>query len=112
MSTEFRTAASDTWVCTRWAKRTALDAGCMAFDFGSAAQFSDLENLALSEMGDLQLLGEDGTRTTLFDLLVAGTSSALMGRRLAATFGESCGVVAVGDGELLDRLGLTGLDAD
>lgn len=107
MSTEFRTADTDEWVATRWFRRTAREAGGQAFDFGSARRFEALEMLALD--ADVALVGEDGTRTTLADLLVDGTSPALLGLRLVPTFGEFCGTVEVGSGELLDRLGLDGL---
>jgi hypothetical protein len=110
MSTEFRTANTDEWVCTRWCKGEAVRSGGQAFDFGSEPRFRLMESLVLD--ADLDLLGEDGTRTTLFELLVTGTSPALLGHRLVPTFGEFGGTVALGDGELMDRLGMTGLGED
>ena len=98
MSTEYRHAHIDQWVCTRWACRRILDAGGMAFDFGSPDRLD-----ALMLGGDFPVASESGHVTTLF-AIVGGDEC--MGREFRPTFVEFCGTVALGSGELLDRLGL------
>jgi hypothetical protein len=59
MSTEYRHASTDEWVCTRWACRRILDDGAMAFDFGSPDR---LDAFVLG--GDLPVASESGHVTS------------------------------------------------
>lgn len=118
MSTEFRTVKGDYWVCTRYAG--TRHPGELTFDFGSVERFNHLEQLALVEA--VPIYGEDGVETNLTDLLVYSVGPALCMMRVAddgtvywssplrmvPTFGRFGGTVAVGDGEIFDRLGITG----
>lgn len=86
VSTEFRTASTEGWVATRWASRTAIDAGKQAFDFGSQEWFEELERFALET--DMDLVSENGERCTLRQLLWSTEASCGNDRLTAPTFGE------------------------
>ncbi len=103
MSTELRTTDTGEWVCTRWCKKGSREQGLQSVEWGSRERLERWEQLSLET--DVELTLEDGTTTTLRELLLWGTSTSLLGKRLDVTCGEWGGTVELGSGELLDRLG-------
>jgi hypothetical protein len=103
VSTEYRLAATDEWVMTRYANREVLDNGGMAFDFGSQGLFDRWHEVARADY--LPVVDEAGTEYDLLSI-ICGATDATMGRTFIATFGEFVGTVELGSGELFARLGL------
>jgi hypothetical protein len=108
MSTEFRTADTDEWGFTRWAAGHK-----MGVDFGSAARFNRVVEMALTNV-DVTFVGDDGTEVTAGDVLtlaLEGRFPVSPGKVVAArpTFGEFVGTVELGSGDLLDRMGVEGV---